>query len=162
QLALLHDTIATLHRAYTAAGHRQRRAEAILPRLPAKLRDHLLDQFRPDWLGPAALNTLLRGFHPPPYHTPRRVHYPPAGRGAARHGRRLGRVARRGRPAQVVLVVDGSAHPQARVKVSPSVPVGLVVYPISGHYDVTAPQPGFAATEANSYLSPPGSDGALL
>src|SRR5438552_3623076 len=56
--------------------------------------------------------------------------------------------------AQVDLLVDGSSHHQATVKVYPSVPVGLVVYTVTGHYDVTAVEPGFAATEANSYLYP--------
>jgi len=158
QLTLLHDTVATVHRHHAAAVDGQRRAEAILRRLRVRLREHLLGRFRRDELDRDELNTLLRGFTLPTLDTPIRVHYTltgsveidvAAGDGVDRVACTVGVDL-----AQVDLLVDGSAHHQATVKVYPSVPVGLVVYTVTGHYDVTAAEPGSAATEANSYLYP--------
>jgi hypothetical protein len=158
QLALLHDTVATLHRAYAAAVDDQRRAEDTLRRLRVRLRAHLLGRFRRDELGRDELNTVLRGFSLPTLDAPIRVHYTLTGsieidvtaaEGVDRAAFTVGVDL-----AQVDLLVDGSAHHQATVKVYPSAPIGLVVYTVTGHYDVTAAEPGFAATEANSYLYP--------
>ena len=133
-------------------------ARAALDQLRADLSGHLVGRFRHGELGRDELNQLLRRFGLATLHAPIRVHYTLTGRveidvasddGVDRDAFTVGADL-----AELDLLVEGSARHDARVTVYPSAPVGLVVYTVTGHYDVTGPDPGYAATEARSYLYP--------
>ncbi len=133
----------------------------VLDQFRADLRGYLIERFRDDEMSRADLNRFLRRFALPTCEAPIRVHYTltghveidvPAGDtgdGVDRASFTVGVDL-----TQIDMLVDGSSQHEALVKVYPSVPVGVVLYTVSGHYDVTTPDPGYAATEANSYLYP--------
>jgi hypothetical protein len=133
-----------------------------LQQLRADLRDYLIGRFRADEISRDDLNAVLRRFGLPTCEAPIRVRYVLSGHveieviADARldRGRFTGGVDL----AEIDLVVDGSATHDATVTVYPSAPVGLVLYTVRGHYDVTAPDPASAASDAISSLYPDLSD----
>ena len=139
-----------------------RGASTTLDQFRADLRSDLIERFRNDEMSRAELNQVLRRFGLPTCDGPIRVHYTltghveidvPAGDaggdGVDRASCTVGVDL-----TQIDMLVDGSSQHDALVKVYPSVPVGVVLYTVSGHYDVTAPDTGSAAADANSYLYP--------
>ncbi len=138
----------------TPAGH----DITTLDEFRTDLRDYMIQRFRDDEMSRADLNQFLRRFGLPTCEAPIRVHYTltghveidvTAGNGVDRASFTVGADL-----TELDMLVDGSDRHDAMVKVYPSTPVGVVLYTLSGHCDVTAPDPGYAATEANSYLYP--------
>lgn len=133
-------------------------AHTTLEGFRAELRGYMVERFRADEITRAELNQFLRRFGLPTCDAPIRVHYTltghvdidvAAGDGVDRAAFAVG-VDLTG----IDLFVDGSDVHDGVVKVYPSAPVGVVLYTVWGHYDVTTPDPAYAATEANSYLYP--------
>ncbi len=124
----------------------------------ADLRTYMIERFHSDEITRAELNQFLRRFGLPTCDAPIRVHYTLTGHveidvaaddGVDSVGFTVGVDL-----TEIDMLVDASDEHDAVVKVYPSAPVGLVVYTVSGHYDVTATDPGHAATDANSHLYP--------
>ena len=158
QAAMLRDAVTTLYRLATAHASGGRRAIASLEQFRSNLRGYMVHQFRQGELDRDALNQFLRRFDLQTCDAPVRVHYTltgsveidvTAGDGRDRAAFTIGPDLDGVDPR-----VDGSDEHDALVKVYPSTPVGLVAYTVTGHYDVTAPDTGYAATEARSYLHP--------
>jgi len=155
---LLRGAVTALYRLATNRVSEGQRAIAALELFRADLRGHLVYQFWQGELDRDELNQFLRRFNLPTCDAPVRVQYTvngsveidvAAGDGVDRDAFTVGVDL-----SQIDLLVDGSEQHDASVKVYPSTPVGLVVYTVTGHYDVTAPDTGHAATEARSYLFP--------
>lgn len=157
QTAMLRDAVITLYRLATDRASGGRRAIASLEQFRSNLRGYLVHQFRQGELDRDALNQFLHRFDLETCDALVRVHYTLTG--SVEIDVAAGEVDRAAfilgpDLTGVDLRVNGTDEHDALVKIYPSAPVGLLAYTVTGHYDVTAPDTGYAATEARSYLHP--------